>query len=224
MQGAPIVLGFVLGFVLAAAWASQFGFLAEKTFVGAILGASVAFCGQWLIAIFNRNQARRIAGMQIATQLESWMRSLYQTAVDNEAYIKSDGETGKLHGSIENLPFESALERVATLTPNLAQAIFELIHEKDSANSNIYATADFVGYEEAYDEVILSADQLFAQAMPIYRVLTEFVGWNREPFGNYEIDRLHHLAEKRRKDIQSSQVSLNKLLNQSLENASGSGH
>ncbi len=153
------------------------GALTQQWFWALILGAGLGFGGQWLRDILDRRAKRKIATMQVATQLRAWMIDTARRVSELDDFEASGGRAGTQHGGLAKFEFEDSLDQVSLLHPKDAMRIFDLIHEKETIRSEVAAAADYVDYDEALLHLRRRAGQIYLQALPVYDHLIKSIKW-----------------------------------------------
>jgi len=178
--------------------------------VGVVLGAILAFAVNCLTQWLQRLRDRQIARMEVATNLRHWMKRVLWRVQNTRNWVGSDGQGGTLHTEIPDFRFEGALEQVSLLDRPTATKIFELIHKKDDANTEIEATAEYQDYDDAIDVFLGRSGTLFLDAWAIYDDVSARIAWRRQVFSeeNREMMRseINRLLETERQRAAANQT------------------
>lgn len=172
----------------------------------ALVGAMFGCFGSYLIWSLERRRQRRIAKMQVVINLRRWLqRTLYRMS-DVVTWAGSDGAGGALHKTLPTFRFEKSLEQVALLEHQMASEIFELIHEKDNANTEVEAEIEYGDDEDAVDLWRGRCGKVWLDALEIYDLVSTQIGWAERAFSDEnktmmqeEIDRFQKLQQERAK-------------------------
>jgi hypothetical protein len=150
------------------------------TVLGAIIGFGASCFIQW-----RQNLAqRKIARMQVATNLRHWMTRVLWAIYETRNWDSTEGQGGTRFGEIPKFRFEKALTQVSLLEPETAKTIFGLIHRKDDANTAIKGTAEYEGDEDAHDLCRGRAGGLWLEALAIYDGMAQQLGWTEKVFSD----------------------------------------
>ena len=168
-------------------------------FWGPVIGAALAFVVQRLLHRSQRRGERQMVAMLAATHFRSWLSDCLRSVEDHRNWTRSDGQFGRMLVRLPELQIEHSLEQVARLKPDDARAIFELIHEKRSADESAASFADVEGPEEAADWLCDECASIFLHALPIYERLAKAVGWNSRAFAVERVETMKLMIEERRK-------------------------
>jgi len=124
------------------------------TLFGTALGAILTFCttnfNQW----WQIRKQRRIATMQVVSNLRRWMREMAWRFDQTKLSVDSGGHAGSPHTEIPDFHFETSLEQISILRHTTATKLFNLIHEKDNANIEVKWRIEFGVSDFEADEVL----------------------------------------------------------------------
>jgi hypothetical protein len=142
--------------------------------------------------------------MQVVINLRRWLqRTLYRMS-DVQTWVGSDGAGGAPHATLPNFRFEKSLEQVALLEHQMAEEIFELIHEKDNANTAVEAENEYGDDEDAVDLWRGRCGQVWLEALGIYDRVSDQIDWSERAFSDEtktmmqeEVDRYQKLEQER---------------------------
>jgi hypothetical protein len=172
--------------------------------LSAVIGAVHGCFGSYWIWWLERRRQRRIARMQVVINLRRWLqRTLYRMS-DVQTWVGSDGAGGTLHTTLPSFRFEKSLEQVALLEHQMAAEIFELIHEKDNANTAVEAENEYGDDEDAVDLWRGRCGQVWLEALGIYDRVSDQIDWSERAFSDEtktmmqeEVDRYQKLEQER---------------------------
>lgn len=174
------------------------------TILGIVVGAVLGFGLNRLNLLLERSERRKIAKMQIVTNLRHWMKRVEGRLYDVRNWVASGGHGGAEHTKMPDFRFESSLEQVALLQGKTAKEIFDLIYKKDAANAEIKDSTEHDGDDDVLNAFRGRSAQIWLRALDIHDRLSQDVGWLEEFFSNEdktmmldEVERHRKLEEKR---------------------------
>jgi hypothetical protein len=190
----------------AATWvawlAERAGRLASGQGAWVVVGAVLAFASNRVLQGMQRRNQRRLAMMQVATNLRHWMNRVRMRVEHTINWDSSEGHGGIAYTEIPEFRFESSLEQVALLDRKTAKRVFDLIHRKDDVNSGIEATSEYQSEDDAIDAFRGGAAALCLDALEIYQDISKRIGWKERVFSDYskttmqgEVARLRSLEQ-----------------------------
>jgi hypothetical protein len=149
-----------------------------------VLGALLSFLLNYYNQQHQTRLQRKIAAMQIASNLRFWMGEVAWRIDQTKLSDDSNGHDGAQHTEIPDFPFEASLERVSQLKPVMAKKLFDLLHAKETGNRLVKWSIELNTYfdNDGFDSPFrgLSA-QLFLDAAALYKCISEQLGWSEDP-------------------------------------------
>ena len=153
------------------------------TLFGTVLGAVLTFC----ITFFNQwrqsRKQRRIAMMQVVSNLRCWMREMTWRIDQTKLTVDSEGHDGTAYSDLPRFRFETSLEQISFLKPATAIRLLEMIHEKDTININFKgsmwtAQDDHDGLDLIHGQTA----KLFLDAVALCNSMSRQIGWPDDVF------------------------------------------
>jgi hypothetical protein len=181
-------------------------------FFGAVVGAICTLCvtsfNQWR----HRNQQRRIATMQIASNLRRWMHTMAWNFEQTKLSVDSDGHGGTPLVEIPDFVFETSLEQIAILKNPIAVTLFNLINAKDKTNTRFKWCIEFQDEEDIFDEFRSQSATLFLDVGALYQCLSRQIGWSRDTDFDHHYTAMMKSEVERFEKIQADRVASNRAL------------
>jgi hypothetical protein len=162
------------------------------TLLGTVLGAILSFCitsyNQWQ----QSRKQRRIATMQVVSNLRCWMREMAWRIDQENLWVSSNGMDGTTYNDLPKFPFETSPEPISFLKPATAIRLLGLIHEKDAINIHVQWS---LWAEEDIDDG--QHAKLFLNVAALCKRMSLQVGWPDEVY----FDRYKAMMNERLKEI-----------------------
>ncbi|MGD0864655.1 MAG: hypothetical protein ABSA49_03755 [Rhizomicrobium sp.] len=177
--------------------------LAQQWLWGAIVGGGIAFATQRLQFRHSVGEQRRVATMQIASQIRLWlietMRVFREQPIFDQPDPNSDpndpyGYYFPTPSDIPAFPFADALERISLLRSDDAENLFNLIERRLNAEKEASLTAWVDDHEAASDLFEAKIADIYIDCSAIYCKLAKKVGWTREVITDEELDEMRKRA------------------------------
>ncbi len=168
----------------------------QQWFLGAIFGAGFTYFFQRRQYSHQQKNKQKIASMQVATLLRSWLFDCSNAVLDHQYWESHNGEIGRMLSEIPALNIEQSLDQIVCLNTAEAKAVFEWIHKiKDAERA--YAFMLDVDGETATDQLLIDCGDLFKSGLSIYNTLAPNVGWNASPVSENSIQRMASLGDRK---------------------------
>jgi len=186
---------------------------------GVVVGAILSFCITGYYQWQKNRTERKIARMQVASNLRRWMREMAWRFEQTKLVDDSDSHAGTLHTEIPDFHFETSLAHVSALETKTAIKLLNLIHTKDTANIEVKWSAELA---DDNDETINlfrgRAANFFLTTAKMYKDISQQIGWSEDmAIDHYDAMIMMMRREVERVEkIEADRAAFNALSNRDL--------
>lgn len=176
--------------------------LSQQWLWGAIVGGSIAYVTQRLNFRHSLGEQRRVAAMQIASQIRVWLIETNRVFEDPASY-QPDPNTDpndpySYHfptpGDIPDFPFAAVPERISVLENADAQRLFNLFEQRMIAENEARFAADTHDFEYAATIFEPRIAQVYLDCLAVYSKLAKQVGWTGDVLSKTKIEEMRKRA------------------------------
>lgn len=160
--------------------------LTQQWLWGALVAGGIAYAIQRLNFKHSVGEQRRVATMQIASQIRTWLIGTSRVFQEQSIRHQPDPNTDPNDPSgyffpepsdIPAFPFADALERISSLHSDDAQSLFNLIEQRWSAENEAELTWYTSDKEDAATVFEPLIAQVYLDCSDVYSKLAKQVGW-----------------------------------------------
>jgi len=171
---------------------------------GAIVGGGIAYVTQQLAFRYSLGEQRRVAAMQLASQIRVWLIQTHRV-FSNPANCQPDPDDDPrdpnrycfpVPSDIPAFPFAAAPERISVLANADAQRLFNLLEGRMVAENEASFAHDTHDNEYAATVFEPRIAQVFLDCLAVYRHLAKQVGWTGEPLPGNAITLMEERAAR----------------------------
>jgi hypothetical protein len=176
--------------------------LSQQWLWGAIVGGSIAYVTQRLNFRHSLGEQRRVAAMQIASQIRVWLIETNRVFEDPARYEPDpNSDPNDPYGyyfptpsDIPAFPFAAAPERISVLDNANAQSLFDLFERRMIAESKARVAADTHDFEYAATIFEPRIAQVYLDCLAVYSKLAKQVGWTGDVLSKTTIEEMRQRA------------------------------
>ena len=166
--------------------------------IGVFVGGIITWFVQWDHGRRDRAHQERLAAMQIALQLRTWLREATYILQSHSVYEggnPGDDPSDATLPKIPSFPFEQSLSDVSRLSRESAKRVFGLVENLQSAWREAEFSS-FVADWEAVEYFDARVAGTIIDAATVYADLATWVGWNGEALPASELEDMRKRASK----------------------------
>lgn len=180
---------------MESVWAGIIGAVA-----GALVGGGIALFGEWRHVERDRGEQRRVAVMQIASQLRIWLidttHAFYEASYAQPTEDQDPNrDVFPAPGDIPPFPFDDSLATISLLQSGDAQSLFNVIARRRDAEKDAKHTAFLRDNEEAAEIFEARIAGLYVECAAIYTKMAKQVDWSGSAVTEQEIATMRQKAE-----------------------------